>query len=346
MSLGEEFDGPRRSWQPVDLGPVLDGSWQPPKPTVGRRTDEQGLFYASKCHTVISETEGGKTWLALCVSLDEIRAGNHVLYLDFEDDEGTVVGRLLTLGGDRDEIAQRFHYLRPEEPLGGNGINHDDLRDIVVTYRPTFDVVDGTTEAMTMHGLNPLDNADAATFGRMLPRWLAAGGAAVANLDHVTKSQEGRGRYAIGAVHKLNALDGASYTLENRQQFGVGLTGRSTVKIAKDRPGQLRANGLPGISGLHWYGDLVLESHDKDSAEVSIEPPRPRDEGFKPTRLMVKVSELLEAKGPLAQRVICDLVTGKTDNIRRALSHLIADGYVSSKTPHVSLKPYRIEAAE
>lgn len=329
----------RRSWQPVDLTQVLAGHWQPAVPTVGRRSDGAGMFYTGKVHTTIAETEGGKTWFLLSAAADEMNAGHHVLYLDFEDDEGGVVGRLLTLGLRREAIAARFHYVRPESPLG-SGIHLDDLRQLTDAYKPTLAVLDGVTEAMTMHGLNPLDNVDAALFGRMLPRRLADTGCAVVNLDHVTKDREGRGRYALGAVHKLNGLDGGAYLLENRSPFGVGLTGRSTIKIAKDRPGQLRAHALPSSGGLHWYGDLVLVSHDQDYAEVSVEPPHEAPDDFKPTVLMQRVATLLAEKGPQSQRVICELTTGKALTIRSALAHLIADGYVSDKTPHSLLKPY------
>jgi hypothetical protein len=41
-----------RSWQPVDLSDVLDGTWQPLQPTVGLRTDGVGVFYPGKSHTV------------------------------------------------------------------------------------------------------------------------------------------------------------------------------------------------------------------------------------------------------------------------------------------------------
>lgn len=333
----------RRSWQPVDLSSVLEGTWQPPAPTVGARTDGRGLFYAGKAHTVVSETEGGKTWLALSAALDEMRAGHHVLYLDFEDDEGAVTGRLLTLGARRDTITTLFHYLRPESPLGA-GIHLDDLRQLTDWCHPTLAVIDGVTEAMTLHGLNPLDNVDAARFGRLLPRRLTAAGCAVANLDHVTKDRDGRGRYALGAVHKLNGLDGGAYLLENRSPFGVGLTGRSTVKIAKDRPGQLRAHALPSSGGLHWYGDLVLTSHGDDYAEVSVEPPHETGDDFRPTVYMQRVADMLTEKGPQSQRIICDLVRGKATTIRMALSHLIADGYVTDKTPHELLKPYHPES--
>jgi hypothetical protein len=65
----------------------------------------------------------------------------------------------------------------------------------------------------------------------------------------VTKAEEARDRYALGAVHKLNALDGAQYLLDDRRQFGVGITGTSMVRIAKDRPGQLRVHALPSSTG-------------------------------------------------------------------------------------------------
>jgi len=334
----------QRSWQPVDLSDVLDGTYQAPEPTVGRRSDGHGLFYPGKCHVIVSETEGGKTWLVLSAAIDEMRAGNHVVYIDFEDDEGGVVGRLLTLGVDRETIREYFHYLRPSDQLG-TGVHRDDLHRVLSEHTPTLAILDGITEAMTMHGLNPLDNADAAKFGRMLPRYITEYGAASVSCDHVTKDRDGRGRYALGAVHKLNGLDGAQYTLENRTPFGIGLTGRSTIKLAKDRPGQLRKNGLPSSAGMVWYGDLMLASPGEglfvaEHTKVSIEPPHERAEDFRPTVLMGRIAGALTEHGPLAQRRVIAAVSGKTDAIRAALDCLILDGYVSEKTPHELLKPY------
>jgi hypothetical protein len=328
-----------RSWQPIDLASVLDGVWEPPEPTVGRRTDGVGLFYPGRSHTIVSETEGGKTWLALCGSQDELRAGNHVLYVDFEDSEGSIVGRLLAFGLLREIIAKQFHYVRPTEPLG-TGINLDDLRRIMTEHRPTLVVLDGITEAMTLHGLNPLDNADAARFGRILPRRITQTGAAVASLDHVVKDRDGRGRYALGAVHKLNGLDGAAYMLENRKPFGIGLTGRSTIKLAKDRPGQLRKHAVSSAGGMFWFGDLVIESHGEEFVEATIEPPADDGDDFRPTVLMRRIASVLDEHGPLSGKKIEALVTGKAVTVRRALTLLQVDGYVTDTTPHELLKHY------
>lgn len=70
------------------------------------------LFYPGKMHRVASESEGGKTWLALGAVFDEIKAGNHCLCIDFEDDEDGIVGRLLTLALPPEAIREHFHASR------------------------------------------------------------------------------------------------------------------------------------------------------------------------------------------------------------------------------------------
>ncbi|MFC6151552.1 MULTISPECIES: AAA family ATPase [Mumia] len=330
----------RRVWQPVDLDAVLSGQWAPPTPSVGRRSDGVGLFYAGKVHTLASESEAGKTWLAMSAVVDEIAADNNVVYLDFEDDEGGVVGRLLTLQVGAEAIRRRFHYLRPTEALG-SGIHLDDLHMLLRATRPTLAVLDGVTEAMTLHGMDPLSNKDIATFGRILPRRIADAGPAVVCLDHVVKSAEGRGRYALGGVHKLNALDGAAFVLENRKPFGIGLTGRTTVRLAKDRPGQLRKHGLPGKDGLSWFADLVLTSHEERFAEVEvIKPADASSTEFRPTTVMRRVSDALAEHGPMSARQIEAVVTGKAKTIRDAIAILQVEKYITTGSPIGSIRPF------
>jgi hypothetical protein len=341
LDNGFIVDNTERTWRRVDLDAVLSGQWKPPEPAIGLRTDGVGIFYPGKAHSVASESEAGKTWLALGAAATELRAGNTVLYIDFEDDEGGVVGRLLALQVAPGMIDEKFCYLRPTTPLGP--ANLVDLQEIL-GLRPTLAVVDGITEAMTMHGLNPLDNKDIATFGRILPRRLAAAGCATVCLDHVTKSPDGRGRYAIGGVHKLNAIDGAAFILESRDPFGIGLTGRSAVLISKDRPGQLRKHGHRRKDGLTHFADLTVTSHDQVHAEFEILPPEERSSEFRPTTLMQKISDALDKHGAMSQRQIIATVGGKRDYVINALALLQRDGYVSNETPHRLLNTYTEEA--
>jgi hypothetical protein len=186
----------RSSWWPKELGPVLDGTWRPPEPTVGRRSDGRGLFYAGKSHTMIGESEAGKGWGALSAVRDELDAGNHVVYVDFEDDESSVVGRLLALSAKPVPIDEQFHYIRPEGPLLGR--SRADLDEALHAYSPTLAICDGVTEAMALHGLDPNKNADIAIFNGRLIKPLTDAGAAAVSLDHVVKNGDDRGRYALG----------------------------------------------------------------------------------------------------------------------------------------------------
>jgi hypothetical protein len=328
------------SWQRVDLTSVLDGTWQPSQPTIGRRTDGKGLFYPGKTHTGIGETEAGKGWFALSAAVDEMADGHNVVYVDFEDDQATVVGRLLTMGIGRDLIKHHFHYIRPENPLTGRHL--EEFLAVLNDTKPTLALLDGVTEAMTLHSLNPLDNVDIALFNAAVVKHFVVTGAAQVSLDHVTKSTDGRGKYALGGVHKLNIVSGAGYILENRNPFGIGIKGVSTVRIAKDRPGQLRINAVTGSNNLHWYGDLVLESHGEGLAEVSIEPPHElHSEDYRPTVYMERIAKALTKHGQLAsQRQVEAAVQGKTTVIRDALQFLILDGYVTDKQPYKLIKAY------
>ncbi|MGX1711383.1 AAA family ATPase [Streptomyces albidoflavus] len=318
-----------RTWAAQDLASVLDGTYKPPQPTVGRRDDGVGLFYPGRMNSVASESEAGKTWFALIACLQEINDGNHVLYIDFEDDAGGVVGRLLCLGATPSSILERFHYVRPEAKP-----SDIDLVDLAATlqHQPTLAIVDGVTEGMSLFGLELKDNTDIAKFGRTLLRPLADAGAAVVTLDHVVKSNENRGRYSIGGVHKLNGLNGVMYQLENHRPFGVGVTGKSIVRIAKDRPGQIRKNGLPHKTGMHWYADLVVKSESAEFAEAHLYAPSQRtdeeretdDEERRLADLKRKVLDALrKAPDPLTGKGIEDRVNGRATDIRRAVAALV-----------------------
>ena len=279
--------------------------------------------------------------MVLAAAFDEMKAEKHVVYADFEDTEEGIVGRLLTFGLPPGVIKEHFHYIRPTQSINTE-VNLADLMDVVDGYRPTLAVIDGITEAMTTHGLNPNDNRDIALFGEMLPRKIARSGPATVCLDHVVKNGDSRGRYAFGRVHKLNGLDGAAYILEQRDPFGVGITGRSTILIAKDRPGQLRKYALRRKDGLFDFAEFVLDSHDDTYAEFEIKPAVARQGDFRPTIVMAKISKVYEQYNkPMAQREALSIVGGDTKTARLAFSLLRVEGYLSEKTPHTLVRPYK-----
>ncbi len=166
-------------------------------------------------------------------------------------------------------------------------------------------VLDGVTEALAVFGAASKDNDEVTAWIRRVPRTLAQRtGAAVVLVDHVTKDADTRGRYAIGGQAKLAALDGAAYVVEVLEPLGVGMVGRLALRVAKDRPGQVRPR-----SGSWRKSDrtqeaavVVVDSRQSDRTLVTVEPLRSDQHGggadttgaFRPTALMERVSRHLE----------------------------------------------------
>ena len=258
-------------WQPVNLNPILDGNTEhlDPPPSVLKRSDGICLLYAGELNWVSGEPETGKSWLAQLATVQEITSGNNALYVDLEDTPSRIVSRLRNLGLTNKQISTQFHYIRPAVGAGPNEVHA--LLELASTC--TLAVIDGTTDLHLIHGLSPEDNKDAATLVSQLLRPLANAGPAVLPLDHVTKNRETRGRYAIGAQHKLAAVRGASYHLETVDPMGRGTVGHATLYITKDRPGHIRGiHTRRQGTQKHRAGDLYVDST-TNTLELRIAPP-------------------------------------------------------------------------
>jgi hypothetical protein len=84
----------------------------------------------------------------------------------------------------------------------------------------------------------------------------------------------------LGGVHKLNVLSGVSIIAENIEPMGVGLRGVSRLRIAKERPGLLRAHGSPS-AGLRWIGDFVLGTGQLEEPALILPTHRGHAEGLR-----------------------------------------------------------------
>ena len=86
-------------------------------------------------------------------------------------------------------------------------------------------MIDGVTEALALEGLDMASNQDVAELLQPARRGRSHGPAPpCCSIDHVTKDREARGRYAIGAQHKLAGVD-VAYRLDVVQPFGRGREG-------------------------------------------------------------------------------------------------------------------------
>lgn len=339
------------SWAPVDLTGILDGTWQPPTPNLLTRTDGVSLLYPGLTHSFHGESESGKSLVAQWLTAQLISQNLPVAYIDYESDPGSVVNRITMFKlATHDQIAQHLVYIQPETDPKANGAEARAFRELA---RQPFAliVLDGVTGALVASGMDSNGNDDVTRWAKKIPRYLADHtGAAVVMIDHVVKSREGRGRHASGAHAKLDTITGAAFTLEPKRAIGQGLRGIVSMKVGKDRPGQLRRHGGP----VNWsersqeVARFVLDSTGETPTATLQPPERGASDEFRPTQLMEDLSKELEGwDEPRSKRQIEQHVPRKSSALRLALERLITEGYVKA-TPgprnallHASIKPYR-----
>lgn len=325
------------SWTRVDLTGYLDGTRKPAQPSLMRRSDGAFLLYPGLVHSVAGESESGKSMLLLAVVAQTLQTGGRVLFLDYESDPSTVVERLSKLGAEAGAVAHGFHYVQPEsDPLNGSAQEEAAFTNLV---RSKYELVvfDGVTAALTVSRLATNNNDDVTAWMCRLPRRLARlTGAAVVLIDHVTKSAAGRGRYAIGAQAKMSTIDGAAFTVEPISPLGPGQCGSLALRVAKDRPGQVRARGgTPRQSDrTQPVATAVFDSDASGHIDFRLDPPEATPGSLAPPEataqaLRRRVFEFVsqQPSAPSTNQVKTAMRV-RREAVSAALSDLVADGYL------------------
>lgn len=319
------------SWRPIDLREtveaVLGGRVERPRPTIGIRSDGQGLFYAGRVNGLAGSSGSGKTWTAIAVAAQLLAEGRRVLFIDLEDDRIGIATRLLEVGAPVEAIGYpTFVYLNPDEGLTVPAGEH--LR-AVLDLEPELVVIDSAGESMAADGVNPNDDAEVSRWFRRVPRAIARTGPAVVILDHVTKAGEDA-LYASGSQRKRAAITGAQYMQTDGRPFSRESAGYARLTCAKDRSGTYargevvalvrfdpRQRSAAGLAGV----DVALDAPPKAAADC---------DRFRPTGLMEKVSQALATtEGPQSFRAINKLVPGREQHVRAAIDLLVEEGNVS-----------------
>ncbi|RAN92635.1 hypothetical protein GAR05_06127 [Micromonospora saelicesensis] len=329
-------DAPASSWAPLDLTDILDGSYVPEEPRLMPRCDGVCLLYPGRVHTFQGESESGKSMVAQAETARVLAAGGRVGYIDFESDASVVVGRILMMGATREQVATGLLYLRP-------GVRpHATLEDRaafdqLLADRLDLAVIDGVTEAASVFGVASKDNDEITAWNRLFARPLAQQtGAAVIQVDHVTKDSESRGRFAIGAQAKMSALDGAAYVVEVKEPLGRGLRGVVVLRVAKDRPGAIRPNcgAFRKSDRTQEAAQVVVDSTTDGVIAVTLEAPSSdadaRSDEFRPTSVMERVSQFLEAQPTdQSENQVMKGVGGRDSVKKAAINALVTEGFVA-----------------
>lgn len=333
--------GEAPSWALVELAPLVAGlragEIVGPVPEFMARTDGACLLYPGKVHALQGEPESGKGWITLATVASSLTAGASVLYIDFEDTPVSIVERLLALGTPHEAIVARFAYVRPCDPF-----THEALTALLVTDY-ALAVIDGLSEAYELLGLDYESNADAVRFLAMLPQPIAERGAAVLEVDHVAKSRETRGRYAIGAQHKLAGIT-AAYGTEVVRVPSRTDAGLVKLMVRKDRPGHVRAHARGGVIALAH----ITPTDNGERVTVALEPPGDAgtvESSDRPTALMARVALYVEGNPGACRNDVIRDVTGKRKSLDGALQLLVSEGNVERRKEgnahrHYLVRPY------
>ena len=153
------------SWVPIDLTMAVRVEDVEPPSLLGR-SDGRCLLYPGRTHAFQGESETLKSWAAQLATVQVVRAGKNVLYIDYEDDERGVVSRLMAMGLEPHQILEHLTYIRPDEPLRTKNdeltVGGNDFCDVLESRAFALAIIDGLTEAMTTEGLDLNSNSDVA----------------------------------------------------------------------------------------------------------------------------------------------------------------------------------------
>lgn len=311
---GLPIDG-AHSWAPVHITKV--GAQAPEPATLG------GIAYPGRRHVYSGEPESLKSWVALILAAEQMRTGNTVLYIDLEMGARETLERLHALSLDDDTIDRHFVYLEPSEPITSAEILAD-VAALVAEREPSLVIVDATTGALSLHGLDANSAGDVERFYRDVIDPLREYGAAVILLDHLPKDRDSRGKFAIGSERKVGIAD-VHLRFETLQPFGRGKTGKAKITTQKDRPGYLPR---PTCAEVELTSDPAtggITYRLEHAAHAESEP-------WRPTGLMEKVSLHLEALAePASRNAILDAVRGKQEWVRTAIDELVRGGYATEE---------------
>ena len=196
---------PSGSLQHFDLMAVATAQVVEQPPSFLLREDGKALFYPATINSLQGEPGAGKTWVAHAAGAGVVRAGGFAVFLDYEDAPSTAASRLLALGLDISEL-DRVGYFQVAGPWQDADVIW--LTELVKVGTVELVVLDSVPESLAAEGADENHSRDVGRWAARLPRLLARAGACVLLVDHVTKAEEGRGRWARAAGRSWPWLTG------------------------------------------------------------------------------------------------------------------------------------------
>lgn len=324
---GDELDD-EDDWAPIDLVEIarkmMAGTIERTVPTVFSVEGASPLFYENRINCLFGESGGGKTWLSLAAAAEVAKAGDNVLFVDYEDSPLGAVERLLLLGLTPEQIGL-IEYVNPVRGIG-HGLEALEKRAEVGEFR--LAILDSTGEAMAAGGIDENDGgANRAWFKILKALSARIGGPAICVLDHIGKSKDAPALFALGSQAKRAAITGAAYRVDTVVEPAKGKNGQIKLTVAKDRFGNRPKGSTAAVADIvSTETSVAISLHLTEAQEA-----KQRGEAFRPTVLMERVSRFVESNPGETRRKVEQGVTGKAEGIRQAIDVLIDEGYFDAQ---------------
>lgn len=320
--------------------------YEPEQATIGRREDGACLFYPGKVSALVGPPESAKSWVAQYVVSQEIMAGNTAMYLDFEDSDKGIIGRMRYLGVPPAVGRENFLYADPKGALTPEAAR--ELFSNLDIHRPTVVIVDGLGAVMAMHNHEMKDNTEYIRFFQLLLEPLTRSGAAVIVIDHTSKDADETNNYAIGAQAKLQMITGVQIRVQAVKKFGRGKEGRLRLAINKDRPGGVRehsefrvfkgANNR-GSYELDYWATVFVDARDVPNVRITMRfEPKDLDgapDGDSERRTIEeKITDFVSncPTPPGVQEIINGVTGHNNDFIRQTIKEMVFSGRLKAES--------------
>lgn len=285
------------------------------------------LFYEHSLWSIAGHPGSGKSMIMLAIAIDHIKAGRHVVYIDFENGETRLRRRLWALQARFVKgFTERFHYI-PKPILALKDFTTD-LEAVGDMYPEAFVVIDSLRGLMAMIDPNEknrqfsvndtqtIERAEGPILDAVHSRDITVG-----IIDHATKAGSDDDRYgSLGSGAKQAIVD-VEYFLTDEEHFSKQEAGVVKVTVNKDRDGELVEEHYWSVGG-NGSGPLVFEAMDADDYQA------PSDRGRRDvTRERIRSAiELALANEDLNVTAIREQVAGANTTINEILKFMTDEG--------------------
>ncbi|WP_167139642.1 AAA family ATPase [Diaminobutyricimonas sp. TR449] len=253
----------------VDVAAILSGDFEPVRPTLGVRSDDQPFVYAGAVNVLFGDPEAGKTLIASAIAADTLFSSRDVQWIDIDHNgAAATVHRFQRFGVPVSVLTDpaRFRLAIPEDKEGVLAVVADAAK-----WQPDLVVLDSIGELVPMFGGNSNDSDEYTAIHRQTLARMASTGAGVLAIDHEAKGQASRDYGAGGSVAKKRAIDGVMLRATRVRAFTPGSGGRADLFVVKDRHGGVRE--ISPTSGKREPLAASFELREGDATDWKFWPP-------------------------------------------------------------------------